>query len=494
MQSGKGPRKRHPLEEIKRCLDASLGRYREDYWIILKKYLCAEISRWEMMVAMNLILPQHSRKLHNKLIKAILHNAVYGASPPSKRKRQDTPQSVAERVQERGARRARRQGRDSGAGEDKGVVFTPEGRIHHNNDCIPSYDPLKHIGMENLHTLTKYFSRFSQYPDVDQRLLHGPYDAQETDVTYACCVTRQLPSFHEIRGRLLEAAVRQGLNNVSDEAVGFVQKALEHKIKCIITKCFDAVQRKRKICKAVRRTAFIATPPAALGPSFTDAMRKVAIYPKPPKPPVSSPLFPAKRPPSLTPLPSLPITSLPSPTTPFSPFPLSPGVPLTPTPKTPMGLKSPGGNSVPDGGIGDPALPNGSSPAVNAKKRRRVSRSGGKKKKGGREEEPGFVDQARGVRDGSTMSGEKQRLVDKTHEALVAKSHFYAPRKAKVHFEILEDALNPDFQPELEGSLPPRPSIQVEDLGEVLSIEDPALLGPSSALLLEKVRAAHLRT
>jgi len=267
--------KRHNLDDYKACLNHFLGKYRKDYWIILRKYLCAEISRWEMKVAMKMILPKSAVPIHNKMLIAILHNSSMGAPPPKRRR--STINKEDPKLRGRASKKLPMIPPALGPSDNKDVTFHQDGSMVHRDPVIPNYEPLRHLPMENLHTAKKYFQRFSEYANLDEKLAEGPFEPEST-VRYSYCVKDQLPSFHQMRQRLMREANKYGMHQVSDEAVLFIQRALHHHLKSIIDHCFEEVKHRRMAGRQVRKIAFLTSPPAALNHTFTDAMRAVPSF------------------------------------------------------------------------------------------------------------------------------------------------------------------------------------------------------------------------
>ncbi|GAB5372097.1 hypothetical protein AAMO2058_001636100 [Amorphochlora amoebiformis] len=427
--------------------------------------------------------------LHNKFLVAILHNSQCGA-PPAKRKRENEDKSrAALRRAARGAR-MRRGSLSSVDDRERGndaVEYLSNGQIVHRDPAVPPYNPLKHIPMENLHTPEKYFSRFSQHADIDHHLIMGPFHP-EPEISYSFCYNRQLPSFHAMRERLVTEANKHGINTVTDEAVAFVGKALERKISALIGQAFELSARRRLAGRAVRKTTFITSTPAALSDSFTNAMRKVANIPP------SAVGYTAKS--KLSNSPSLPN----------------------------------GDVKAKSQVLGTPEQPESQAMEVESKPRakRQKGRKRGRKKKDKesiyekeevvwvpsdlKEVLPRTAKRSTRTKSVSTSSltGPRDSLglpiasssegsktdspeLEQLHRKIIRSERNFASRPVSVHFEIAEDALDPETFPELK-LLPAPARVKVEDLGKVLCRNDAALLGPGAPVMLERLRAAHVRS
>eukprot|EP00466_Bigelowiella_natans_P017715 jgi/Bigna1/141242/aug1.61_g15950 len=86
--------------------------------------------------------------------------------------------------------------------------------------------------------------------------------------------------------------------------------------------------------------------------------------------------------------------------------------------------------------------------------------------------------------DGSLKQEQTTRKLQKIHQAILKRHRNFACRSVVSHLEIPEEALDPDFKPELNGLLPRKAQVEICDLAQLLDCQDSKLLGPMCFLVV----------
>lgn len=217
------------LGELKKRLRLALKHHANDYWINVKKYVTAKLTKRELDESAREFLGENLW-LHNRFFQAILNNAHH--SVPPKLPARVTPPPVPASPKKSSKKKKKSTNGETAALPKAISLELRKAALQPISAITKRAEPVG-VGLPQLHRLGRKAQRSLPVSNLDHQLVGAP---------------RLLA----LRQRMLQTALSWGLADVGNDAVEYMMAALEHHMKRIIGVCNSSVPLNQKRVRALR--------------------------------------------------------------------------------------------------------------------------------------------------------------------------------------------------------------------------------------------------